>query len=206
MSKINYYSLKKLVQNGISKNDFDSLVIKILKATLPIKDDYPNYKDWFLNKQVKGMDNDRDIIFALCNDEIVGVSNIKKSIDEKKICTLYIKECFRKNSIGSSLIQMSFEELETNKPLVTISSNKIYDFRKIIIKNNWELSGELKNFYKNNSDEYVFNDSLFIKNEEPISSLIKIYKKDDNIFKINYMTINTKFNYFLYRIKKCIYN
>jgi len=192
MSKIKYYSLKKLINDGISPEEIDKIVMNILKVTLPIKDDYPEYKDWFLNKQVKGINTDRDIIFAVYNEEIVGVSNIKGDILEKKICTLYIKECFRKNSIGSNLIKLSCEELETDKPLITISSNKIYDYRKIIIKNQWELSEELNNFYKTNSDEYVFNGSMYIRKESPTDELIKIYKKNNNIIKIEYMIFNTK--------------
>ena len=121
MSKIKYYSLKKLVNNGLSNSDLDKIIFNILKITLPVKEDYPNYKDWFLNKQVKGINIDRDIIFAMYNEEIVGVANIKGTIEEKKICTLYIKECFRKSMIGSNLIKMACDELETDKPLITIS-------------------------------------------------------------------------------------
>ncbi len=200
MSKIKYYSLKKLINDGLSPEEITRITTDILKVTLPIKDDYPEYKDWFLNKQVKGINVDRDIIFAMYNDEIVGVSNIKGNNTEKKICTLYIKDCFRKNSIGSNLINLSCEELETNKPLITISSNKIYDYRKIIIKNQWELSDELNNFYKENSNEYVFNGRLYVRKETPIEQLIKVYKKDNNIIKIEYKIFNTKIENILFKL------
>lgn len=200
MNKIKYYSLKKLINDGLSPEEVTKITMDILKVTLPIKNDYPDYKDWFLNKQVKGINIDRDIIFAMYNEEIVGVSNIKGDNTEKKICTLYIKDCFRKNSIGSNLIKLSCEELETDKPLITISSNKIYDYRKIIIENQWELSDELNNFYRENSNEYVFNGSLYVRSETPIEQLIKVYKKNNNIIKIEYMIFNTKIDNLLLKL------
>lgn len=200
MGKIIYQSLRKLINDGISPEELNKIIFEILKVTLPVKDDYPEYKDWFLNKQVKGLNIDRDIIYAQYNNEIIGVANIKGDDLEKKICTLYIKECFRKSLIGSNLIKMACRELETEKPLITISSNKIYDYRKIIIKNQWELSEELNGFYKQNSNEYVFNGSMYVRKETPTESLIKIYKKNDNIMKIEYMIFTTRLNNIIIKI------
>lgn len=203
MSKINFYSLKELIKNGLSTNEVDKIVMDILNITLPIKDDYPGYKDWFLNKQVKGINIDRDILFAKYNNEIVGIVNIKNSEEEKKICTIYIKNIFRKNYIGSTLVRMACDKLETNKPLITISSNKIYDYRKIILDNGWELSDELSNYYKEYSNEYVFNGSLFLPAKpDKVKELIKIYSKDRNILKLEFNKFSKLFNIFNYKNKQ----
>lgn len=181
MTKIKYFSLKELIKNGLSNEELEKISLEVLKITLPIKDDYPDYKDWFLNKQVKGIGVDRDIIIATYNNEIVGVSSIKGDIEEKKICTLYIKECFRKNRIGLNLVKISCEELETSKPLITISSNKLDEYKKIISKYNWECDESIPNLYRNDTDEYVFNGSLYVKSYSSIESIVKTYKKDSNI-------------------------
>lgn len=92
--KVKYYSLKELINKNTPIEIIDKIIMEILKVTLPVKEDYPEYKNWFLNKQVKGISLDRDIIFAVYNNEIVGVSSIKGDSIEKKICTLYVKKMF----------------------------------------------------------------------------------------------------------------
>ena len=172
---IKYYSLKELIKKGLSTEEIDKIVFDILEVTLKVKDDYPGYKEWFLNKQVKGIGIDRDIIFAVYNDEIVGVSSIKYDDSEKKICTLYIKKCFRKNQIGSRLVKISCEELETLKPLITISSNKLPEYRRIISKYNWECDESIAGLYSKDTDEYVFNGSLYVRKNSLDKSLVKKY-------------------------------
>lgn len=202
--KVRYYSLKDLINKNTPIDILDKIIMEILKVTLPVKEDYPEYKDWFLNKQVKGINIDRDIIFAVYNNEIVGVSSIKGDSNEKKICTLYVKKCFRKNSIGTNLVNLSCEELETDKPLITISSNKLYDYRKIILERDWECNEVIDDLYKLNSDEYVFNGSLYIKKESACDQLIKTYKKNPNTRFIKIKVFNTRIDNMIISFRKCV--
>ena len=201
---VRYYSLKDLINKNTPIDILDKIIMEILKVTLPVKEDYPEYKDWFLNKQVKGINIDRDIIFAVYNNEIVGVSSIKGDSNEKKICTLYVKKCFRKNSIGTNLVNLSCEELETDKPLITISSNKLYDYRKIILERDWECNEVIDDLYKLNSDEYVFNGSLYIKKESACDQLIKTYKKNPNTRFIKIKVFNTRIDNMIISFRKYV--
>ena len=202
--KVKYYSLKELINKNTPIEIIDRIIMEILKVTLPVKEDYPEYKDWFLNKQVKGISLDRDIIFAVYNNEIVGVSSIKGDSIEKKICTLYVKKCFRRNSIGTKLVKLSCMELETDKPLITISSNKLYDYRKIILERDWECNEVIDNLYKFDSDEYVFNGSLYVKKDSPCEELIKTYKKNPNDRFIKIKIFNTKIDNIIISFRKYI--
>ena len=195
--KVRYYSLKDLINKNTPIDILDKIIMEILKVTLPVKEDYPEYKDWFLNKQVKGINIDRDIIFAVYNNEIVGVSSIKGD-------TLYVKKCFRKNSIGTNLVNLSCEELETDKPLITISSNKLYDYRKIILERDWECNEVIDDLYKLNSDEYVFNGSLYIKKESACDQLIKTYKKNPNTRFIKIKVFNTRIDNMIISFRKYV--
>lgn len=167
---MNTYVFSELIIKGIDPNIVDKIIDEILKITLPIKDDYPDYKNWFLNTHIPGIGLDRDIIFTVYKNNIVGIANVK--ISEKKICTLYIKPGFRANKIGTQLVKHCMDYLGTNKPLITISSNKIHLFNKIIKQNNWEYSEFLSNYYTNGSDEYVFNGSLYLPKKEEEKKLI----------------------------------
>lgn len=202
--KVMYYSLRDLINKNTPIDIIDRIIIEILKVTLPAKEDYPGYKDWFLNKQVKGLEVDRDIIFAVYNNEIVGVSSIKGDSLEKKICTLYVKKCFRRNSIGTNLVNLSCEELETDKPLITISSNKLYDFRKIILSRDWQCNEVIDDLYKLDSDEYIFNGTLYVKKDNPCEELIKTYKKNPNTRFIKIKVFNTRFDNLIINFRKYI--
>ena len=53
---------------------------------------------------------------------------------------------------------MSFEWLETTKPLITIADYKLPQFTSIIQKYDWKETSVLENaYYNNHSQEHVFN-------------------------------------------------
>ena len=193
---ITYYDFNELVKQGISNEVYLNIITHILNVTLPVKGSYPEYKSWFLNKHVPNLGIDRNIIFAVYKFEIVGVINLKNSEQEKKICTLYVKKGFRHNKIGTTLLKMAFNYLGTNKPLITISDDKLYELKRFIIDNDWEISEKLNNFYCYNHNEYVFNGTIYVPNND--DEVFKIYRKDkNNIFRIILLT-------HLYNIKNIV--
>lgn len=188
------YSLNELIKKGISNEMINNIILEILNTTLPVKDDYPEYKTWFLTKHIGSLGIDRDTLFTVYKDKIVGVANIKFS--ESKICTLYIKQGFRANKIGTELLKLCMEMLGTSKPLITISSNKLSQFKKFIKANNWEYSETLNNYYTSDSDEYVFNGTMYLPKEKEII-------KPNNFYHIT-LPYNKKFIMFIKHIFKYI--
>lgn len=180
---ITYYDLNELVKSGISNETYLNIIMHIKDITIPVKNSYPEYKNWFLNKHVPRLGIDRNILFAVYKMEIVGVINLKNTTEEKKICTLYVKPGFRFNRIGTNLLKMAFEQLGTSKPLITISDDKLFELKSFILNNNWEVSEKLDNFYCYNHNEYVFNGTMYLPQEN--DETFKIYRKDkNNIFRI----------------------
>lgn len=175
---VNYYDLNELLKQVLSDEFFLQIINKILEVTLPVKGAYPEYKNWFLNKHIPGIGKNRNILFAVYQEKIVGVINLKKSDEEKKICTLYVRKGFRFNRIGTTLLKMAFDYLGTDKPLITISDDKLFDLKRFIVKHKWEISERLDNFYTYNHNEYIFNGSLYVPNQE--DEVFKIYRKDKN--------------------------
>lgn len=180
---ITYYDLNELVKSGISNETYLNIIMHIKDITIPVKNSYPEYKNWFLYKHVPRLGIDRNILFAVYKMEIVGVINLKNTPEEKKICTLYVKPGFRFNRIGTNLLKMAFEQLGTSKPLITISDDKLYELKRFILNNNWEISEKLDNFYCYDHNEYVFNGTMYLPQEN--DETFKIYRKDkNNIFRI----------------------
>lgn len=129
-----------------------------------LSDSYPDFKSWYENKVIKEIsegNKQREIIIALeNNEEIVGISILKKTKEEKKICTFRIHEDYRNQGVGKSLFEESFKYLETRKPIITISENRKKMFEPLIKYYNFELVQKLPNYYKEDVVEFVYNGKI----------------------------------------------
>ncbi|MBQ4263320.1 MAG: GNAT family N-acetyltransferase [Bacilli bacterium] len=135
------------------------IINEIYSIVEHLNEDYPRYKEWFYNKQVNGcFSRFRDILFIKNeNSKIIGVSFLKMEDNEKKICTLYVCEEYRKKGVGTMLLEESFNILGTKKPIITFNEDKLFMFEKIIVKYNWKLTKIVDSLYKDGIKEYCFN-------------------------------------------------
>ncbi len=181
---IEFYSLRKLLNEGI---DINPIIDEILLVTISAKSTYPEYAIWFMEKHVPGIYiGDRNTIIAVHNKKVVGVANIKSS--ENKLCTLYFDPKYRRQGLGIKLVEKSSDDLKTSKPLITMPSSYIHDFKRIIKRYGWELTDCIDDCYKKDISELVFNGELVGVNKELTNEerLILTYKhtKDKNILKL----------------------
>lgn len=133
---------------------------------------YPNFKNWFYNRVVVDLENknrQREIILAFTEIEVTegeskhvisGLAILKKTHDERKICTFRIHEEFRSKGIGKSLFEECFEYLETNLPIITISEDRREMFNPLIEQFNFQLTEVLPDYYREGTTEYVYNGKL----------------------------------------------
>ncbi len=172
------------IKNYISEanhENFMKLADEIYGLTIQLNGTYPGYKEWFYDKQIKGcLTPNRNIIF-IKNEEgkIIALSCLKKAEEEKKICTLFVSDEYRKQGLGSLLFEESMKFLETTKPLVTFSEDKLPMLEKMVTKYNWELTEIVDGIYNNGIREFCFNGQLTNRNyrEELIEILRKIRDK-----------------------------
>ena len=130
-------------------------------ATSHISKDYPEHFKWFFTKMIPGVFKcEREIINLYIDNTLAGTIFLKNSNEEKKICTLYVSEDFRKQGVATLLVEIAFEFLGTTKPLITIADYKVEQFEKIIKKYNWQKTQTIKGKYNSHSKEIVFNGTL----------------------------------------------
>ena len=110
---------------------------------------------------------------------------MKKTPSEKKICTFYVEKNYRRNQIGTILVEKAVEYLEETKPLITIPMNKLNEFIKIGNRFNWEITDIKENLYRTTTPEVIVNGVLEEKNSAvlPSKSIEKVYR----IYKIEYI-------------------
>ncbi len=119
---------------------------------------YPSFHEWYFNKVVPDVQNgNRKIVSEIRDGKIAGIAILKDTREEKKICTLRISPDFQNRGIGVRLFKKSFEILQTNKPFLTVSEEKLPEFQKIFDYFNFELTSVADGKYRNGKKEYIFN-------------------------------------------------
>ena len=183
MPNIEIHNLEELIKQNYPIEVVENLIHQVLTLSMQVKTEYPEYKNWFLTTQAPGIyDGTRNIIIAHIKDRIVGFVSLKKTAEEKKICTFYVEKKFRKNKIGTILVEKAIEYLGTEKPLITIPLNKLNEFTRIGEKYNWEISDIKENLYRLNNPEVIVNGELEEKAKIIVPS--KSLKKTWRIYKI----------------------
>lgn len=182
MNKVEIEDINELIKKGYSPKAIKKILDDILLLSLKVKEDYPDYKTWYQNKQIPGIfNNTRNIIIAHMNNKVVGFVSLKKTKEEKKICTFYVEKNFQKNKIGTILVEKAINYLEEEKPLITIPIDKLYEFVKIGNKYNWKVTDIQENLYRTTTKEVIVNGTILDLNtqyEQPkeLSKVYKIYK------------------------------
>lgn len=153
----------KSLKDYIGKDNFDSIVKYIYDITKDSLDIYKDYHDWYYEKMINGINTPkRNILLAINNGDIVGIIFLKKDIDEKKVCTIYVKKDFRKLGIGSILMEEGLKWLDTDKPLVTVADDRLEEFLPLVRKYKFNLDRIIPNLYRLGHNEYIFNENTNI--------------------------------------------
>lgn len=148
--------MEKYILSEMEKTNFSRATNEIYLLTDYNNYQYPEYWKWYYNKNIPRIINGTgDIIFYLDGFTIVGLSILKKDIDEAKICTFMINEEYRKKGYSKEILESSFDYLGTDKPLITIPTKRIDEFSKIITAYDWKETNRTNEYF---SEEVIFND------------------------------------------------
>ena len=153
----NFYILDRLTPEPVRRESF----VSIKEFLSCMSCDYPNFDLW-LEKIQAQLDTDmRSIIVckSTSDDEILGVSILKKSSIENKICTLRVANKCQRMHIGSRLMEMSFGILEDDKPLITVSEDHIVEFSSLLKRFGFVYKNKVKSLYIKGKYEYFYNKS-----------------------------------------------
>ena len=127
------------------------------------KSAYPNINIWYkkIISEINNCHKSIEMFICFSNEKnllsISGLMILKKTDDEKKICTLRVKENYQRKGIGSELIQKAFDFLETEKPLITVPKKSVEVFSRIFNSYGFEKNDEIKNLYRKGNVEHIYN-------------------------------------------------
>ncbi len=124
--------------------------------------EYPGFSKWYhgLFLENRELRNDREIIICEKEYRIAGVAILKSTEEEKKICTLRVASPFQRQGIGKKLMEMSFEWLQEDKPLMTMHKSKQHQFTALLEYYGFALEQAQWNYYNIFSTELSYNGIL----------------------------------------------
>lgn len=119
---------------------------------------YPNFDDWFFHKVVPEIERgERQLLIESRNNQIAGLAIVKTG-SENKLCTLRIVESFQNKGLGLKLFERCFEELNTCKPFLTVSEEKLPEFERIFKYYGFKLTNTKSDIYRSGKKEFYFNE------------------------------------------------
>lgn len=124
--------------------------------------EYPGFYKWYkkLFLESKELQIGREIFICEKAYQIVGVVILKSTKHEKKICTLRVATPFQRQGIGKKLMELSFEWLQEDKPLITMHKVKQHEFASLLNYYGFVLEQEQWNYYNIFSTELSYNGFL----------------------------------------------
>ena len=147
--------MEKYILSQMNRKNFSKATNEIYLLTDYNHKQYQEYLKWYYTKNIpRVLNGTGEIIFYLDGLTVAGLAILKKDPDEAKICTLMINEEYRKKGYSKELLESSFDYLGTDKPLITIPSNRIEEFNKIIEFYDWKESTRTDKYL---SEEIIFN-------------------------------------------------
>lgn len=155
---------------------------KIYKFLCRLTWEYPDFKQWYngLFKANRELYVEREIIICEYNLRIAGIAILKSNDSEKKICTLRVAKEFQRQGIGRRLMELSFEWLEDEHPMITMHKMKQYQFKSLLEHYNFKLEQQQKSYYNIFSTEFVYNGMLpekeLLLNKIELLDMDRIYK------------------------------
>ena len=145
--------------NYFSYPEHKMLYKKMLLLTHSINDTYKGHTNWYNNVFLPGLKKkERAYIIALDkNGVLAGCVFLKNTIDEKKICTLFVSPDFRRQGIATALMEESIKRIGEH-PLITVSSRNLDQLSPLLSKFGFHLSAVKNGVYNSEDTEFYFND------------------------------------------------
>jgi len=117
---------------------------------------YPEFDAWYFLNVIPSLKNGTKKIITSCNEnDLRGLAILKYS--EQKICHLSTMPPYKNKGYGIKLFKQSFMELETEKPFLTVSEEKLVEFKRIFEYFRFELTDVIDGYYRKGKKEYFYN-------------------------------------------------
>ena len=134
---------------------YNYIYLFLMEANMP----YPAFSVWYndLFTDDLYLKPEREIMICEKEYRIAGVTILKRTKEEAKICTMYVAKQYRHNGIGQMLMELSLEWLKNQKPVITLDSSKEPEFTGILNHFGFALQKRSCGLYRPGKVELIYS-------------------------------------------------
>ncbi|WP_176477556.1 GNAT family N-acetyltransferase [Mesorhizobium sp. WSM3866] len=129
----------------------------IASAVRGLRQLYPNIELWFALKVGPGLLDGSRAIFQRGSDSLDGFVIAKRTLHERKICTLWVDPSKRRQGLASDLMAEASEWLGTRFPLITVGEERLSELGKLFEYHSFVCTGAIEGIYRRHRKEFIFN-------------------------------------------------
>lgn len=119
---------------------------------------YPGFKEWLYFKfKPELLSGSRDILIARDGNNIAGLSLLKFSNLEHKICTFYVMPAYRGLSIGHELMDRSLSLLCNRNVLISVSEEREVELSRVLKSSGFKLDRKIEGVYRSGVVESFYS-------------------------------------------------
>lgn len=120
---------------------------------------YPDIEHWYINKVIPGLFTGNDkLLIARDGIHIAGVALGKSEDNETKLRCIRVHPDYQKSGLGIKLIDGMLEQLEDDRPVVSVSEEMFHLYSRIFVNRyGFKLNDVTKGQYRPRKLEYFFN-------------------------------------------------
>ncbi len=147
--------VKPSIKFELAEPNFDvTNIVPALESVAPL---YPEFNSWFKDKFLTSYyKGERDILLAHNGDKLCGLSLLKKSPEENKICTFYVMPEFQGKALGSQLMDKSIEYFRGNDVLISVSNERLTELYPVLAAKGFVLDECVEHMYRYDNIEHFF--------------------------------------------------
>ncbi|SEH93620.1 Ribosomal protein S18 acetylase RimI [Pseudomonas asplenii] len=110
---------------------------------------YPGFKEWLYFKfKPEFLKGSRDILVAYDGNNIAGLSLLKFSDLEHKVCTFYVVPAYRGLSIGNELMDRSLSFLCNQNVTISVSQEREVELYPVLKNSGFRLDRKIEGTYR----------------------------------------------------------
>lgn len=136
---------------------YNYIYLFLMEANMP----YPGFSVWYNNLFTDDLylKPEREIVICEKEYRIAGVTILKRTKEEAKICTMYVAKQYRHNGIGQRLMELSLEWLKSDNPeiMITLDRSRKPEFTGILNHFGFVLQKRSCGLYRPGKVELIYS-------------------------------------------------
>lgn len=136
----------------------ENRIFNIFSSLTHLTKYYPNFDEWFLKTALPGfLIGERNIFAEYDGDKPLGLVIAKRSVFERKICTVWVSDECQGQRLGFDLMKSAISWLNCTHPIITVNENVVSNLRPTLERLQFIETDRRLSCYKLNKIEHIFN-------------------------------------------------